>query len=125
MTQERLYPPCVSLCSDTLVIRSQSNEKRTIKVFQSKKRKTITTYVRNITKVIFLVLHVLEVAYNKPIVESQSYTHLQGITRAALNYIGGITDRQVALIDMNKDLFLVSIRIPGFGRVCKIGMRSV
>ncbi|XP_043511974.1 intraflagellar transport protein 80 homolog isoform X3 [Frieseomelitta varia] len=68
MTQERLYPPCVSLCSDTLVIRSQSNEK---------------------------LLHVLEVAYNKPIVESQSYTHLQ-------------------------DLFLVSIRIPGFGRVCKI-----
>lgn len=67
----------------------------------------------------------LEVAYNKPIIESQSYTHLQSITRVALNYIGGITDRQVALIDVNKDLFLVSIRIPGFGRVCKIGTRNV
>ncbi|XP_060811530.1 intraflagellar transport protein 80 homolog isoform X3 [Bombus pascuorum] len=93
ITQERLYPPCVSLCSDTLVIRSQSNEK---------------------------LLHVLEVAYNKPITENQTYTHLQSITRVTLNHVGGITDRQVALIDINKDLFLVSIRIPGFGRVCKI-----
>ncbi|XP_076387112.1 intraflagellar transport protein Oseg5 isoform X4 [Megachile rotundata] len=93
MTQERLYPLCTSLCSDTLVIRSQSNEK---------------------------LLHVLEVAYNKPIVESQPYTHLQSITRVALNHVGGLVDRQVALIDANKDLFLVSIRTTGFGRVCKI-----
>ncbi|KOC63788.1 Intraflagellar transport protein 80 like protein [Habropoda laboriosa] len=93
MTQERLYPPCVSLCSDTLVIRSQSNEKQ---------------------------LYVLEVAYNKPITENQAYTHLQNISRVALNYIGGVNDRQVALIDTNKDLFLVSIRTTGFGRVCKI-----
>ncbi|XP_029033851.1 intraflagellar transport protein 80 homolog isoform X2 [Osmia bicornis bicornis] len=93
MTQERLYPSCISLCSDTLVIRSQSNDK---------------------------ILHVLEVAYNKPIVESQAYTHLQSITRVALNHVGGLTDRQVALIDINKDLFLVSIRASGFGRVCKI-----
>ncbi|OAD57910.1 Intraflagellar transport protein 80 like protein [Eufriesea mexicana] len=93
MTQERLYPPCISLCSDTLVIRSQNNEK---------------------------LLHVLEVAYNKPITESQTYTHLQNISRVALNHIGGVTDRQVALIDINKDLFLVSIRTTGFGRVCKI-----
>ncbi|XP_076755715.1 intraflagellar transport protein Oseg5 [Xylocopa sonorina] len=93
MTQERLYPPCVSLCSDTLVIRSQSNEK---------------------------LLHVLEVAYNKPITENQAYSHLQSITRVSLNHIGGVTDRQVALIDVNKDLFLISIRSTGFGRVCKI-----
>ncbi|CAK9811983.1 Intraflagellar transport protein 80 homolog [Anthophora quadrimaculata] len=93
MIQERLYPPCISLCSDTLVIRSQSNEK---------------------------LLYVLEVAYNKPITESQAYTHLQNISRVALNYIGGVNDRQVALIDINKDLFLVSIRTTGFGRVCKI-----
>ncbi|XP_076675332.1 intraflagellar transport protein Oseg5 isoform X3 [Andrena cerasifolii] len=93
MTQERLYPPCVSLCSDTLVIRSQSNEK---------------------------LLHVLEVAYNKPITETQPYTHLQSIARVVLNHIGGPNDRQVALIDVNKDLFLISIRTTGFGRVCKI-----
>ncbi|XP_033323231.1 intraflagellar transport protein Oseg5 isoform X1 [Megalopta genalis] len=93
MTQERLHPPCVSLCSDTLVIRSQTNEK---------------------------LLHVLEVAYNKPITESQSYVHLQDITRVALNQIGGPNERQVALIDLNKDLFLVSVRSTGFGRVCKI-----
>lgn len=73
-------------------------------------------------KVIFLVLHVLEMAYNKPITESQTYTHLQNITRVVLNHIGGVTDRQVALIDINKDLFLISIRTTGFGRVCKIGM---
>ncbi|CAK9809405.1 Intraflagellar transport protein 80 homolog [Anthophora plagiata] len=93
ITQERLYPPCISLCSDTLVIRSQSNEK---------------------------LLYVLEVAYNKPITENQAYTHLQNISRVALNYIGGVNDRQVALIDINKDLFLVSIRTTGFGRICKI-----
>ncbi|XP_017875268.1 intraflagellar transport protein 80 homolog isoform X2 [Ceratina calcarata] len=93
MTQERIYPPCVSLCSDTLVVRSQSNEK---------------------------LLHVLEVAFNKPITESQAYTHLQSIARVALNHIGGVTDRQVALIDVNKDLFLISIRTTGFGRICKI-----
>ncbi|PBC33240.1 Intraflagellar transport protein [Apis cerana cerana] len=93
MTQERLYSPCISICSDTLVIRSQNNEK---------------------------LLHVLEMAYNKPITESQTYTHLQNITRVALNHIGSVIDRQVALIDINKDLFLVSIRTTGFGRICKI-----
>ncbi|XP_054006433.1 intraflagellar transport protein 80 homolog isoform X2 [Hylaeus anthracinus] len=93
MTQERLHPSCISLCTDTLVLRSQNNEK---------------------------LFHVLEIAYNKPITESQPYTHLQSITRIALNHIGGPTDRQVALIDSNKDLFLVSIRTTGFGRVCKI-----
>ena len=67
----------------------------------------------------------MEVAYNKPIVESQAYTHLQSITRVALNHVGGLTDRQVALIDINKDLFLVSIRASGFGRVCKIGMHFI
>ncbi|XP_043253953.1 intraflagellar transport protein 80 homolog [Colletes gigas] len=93
MTQERLHPPCVSLCTDTLVLRSQTNEK---------------------------LLHVLELAYNKPTTESQPYTHLQSITRVALNHIGGPADRQVALIDVNKDLFLVSVRTSGFGRICKI-----
>lgn len=62
-------------------------------------------------------------AYNKPITESQTYTHLQNITRVALNHIGNVIDRQVALIDINKDLFLVSIRTTGFGRICKIGMQ--
>lgn len=62
-------------------------------------------------------------AYNKPITESQTYTHLQNITRVALNHIGSVIDRQVALIDINKDLFLVSIRTTGFGRICKIGMQ--
>lgn len=27
MTQEPLYPPCISLCFDTLVVRDQKNEK--------------------------------------------------------------------------------------------------
>lgn len=62
-------------------------------------------------------------AYNKPITESQTYTHFQNITRVALNHIGSVIDRQVALIDINKDLFLVSIRTTGFGRICKIGMQ--
>lgn len=68
------------------------------------------------------MLHILEVAYNKPITEGQTHSHLQNVTQVALNQIGGINDRQLALIDVNKDLFLVAIRTTGFGRVCKIGM---
>lgn len=91
-TEEPLCIPCLSLCADTLVIRNQSNEK---------------------------LLHILEISYNKPIVESQSYSHLHGVMQVALSYIS-IKDRQLALIDVNKDLFLIAIRTTGFGRVCKI-----
>ncbi|XP_066597521.1 intraflagellar transport protein 80 homolog [Prorops nasuta] len=93
MTEEPLYPPCISLCSDSLAVRDQNNEK---------------------------VLHILEVAYSKPITEQQPHSHLQNITRLALNQIGSMNDRQLALIDANKDLYLLSIRSSGFGRVCKI-----
>lgn len=70
----------------------------------------------------FLVLHILEVGYNKPIVEGQSYSHLHNVTRAVLNYVGETSKRQLAIIDENKDLFLITIRTTGFGRVCKIGI---
>ncbi|XP_029670092.1 intraflagellar transport protein 80 homolog [Formica exsecta] len=93
-TEEPLYTPCLSLCADTLVIRNQTNEK---------------------------LLHILEISYNKPIVEGQSYSHLHGVMQLALSYIS-IKDRhtQLALIDVNKDLFLIAIRTTGFERVCKI-----
>lgn len=32
LTQEPLYPPCISLCSDTLVIRDQNNMKCKINI---------------------------------------------------------------------------------------------
>lgn len=93
MTQEPLYPPCISLCFDTLVVRDQKNEK---------------------------LLHVLEISYNKPIIEAQSHAHPQSVTQLALNHIGNISDRQLALIDITKDLYLISIRTTGYGRACKI-----
>lgn len=68
------------------------------------------------------MLHILEVSYNKPIVEGQSYSHLHSVSQVALNHIGNISDRQLALIDSSKDLFLIAVRTTGFGRVCKIGM---
>lgn len=68
------------------------------------------------------MLHILEIPYNKPIVEGQSHSHLYTVTQVALNHIGDIKDRQLALIDVNKDLFLVAIRTTGFGRICKIGI---
>lgn len=68
-----------------------------------------------------LVLHVLEISPKKPVTEGQSYTHMHDVISVALNYVGGVTDRQLALIDANRDLFLISIRSAGFGRVCKIG----
>jgi len=70
----------------------------------------------------FLVLHILEIPYNKPIVEGQSYLHLHNVAQVALNYTADIKNRQLALIDVNKDLFLVAMRTVGFGRICKIGM---
>lgn len=67
------------------------------------------------------MLHVLEISSKKPITETQSYTHEQDVVSLALNFVGGITDRQLALIDANRDLYLISVRAAGFARVCKIG----
>ncbi|KAL0124329.1 hypothetical protein PUN28_006277 [Cardiocondyla obscurior] len=92
-SSEPLYPACISLCDDTLVIGNHSNKK---------------------------LLHILEILNNKPIVEGQSYSHLHNVTQVALNYIGDAKDRHIALIDANKDLFLIAIRTTGFGRICKI-----
>ena len=66
-------------------------------------------------------MHVLDVSYAKPITELQSYTHLENVTQLALNHAGGTNNRQLAVIDSNRDLYLVSVRSTGFGRVCKIG----
>lgn len=67
----------------------------------------------------------MEISYKKPIVESQSYSHLHSVMQVALSYIS-VKDRhaQLALIDVNKDLFLIAIRTTGFERVCKIGMNK-
>ncbi|KYQ50045.1 Intraflagellar transport protein 80 like protein, partial [Trachymyrmex zeteki] len=92
-SSEPLHPICISLCADTLVIRNQNNEK---------------------------LLHILEIPHNKPIIEGQSHLHLHNVTQVALNYCGDIKDRQLALIDVNKDLFLIAIKTIGFGRICKI-----
>jgi intraflagellar transport protein 80 len=54
--------------------------------------------------------------------ENQSYSHLYNIIQLALNYTGSVNDRQLALIDVNKDLFLIALRTTGFGKICKIGM---
>lgn len=68
------------------------------------------------------MLHVLELSSNKPAVESQPHLHINNIIQISINYIGGINDRQLAIVDENHDLFLLSIRTSGFGRVCKIGI---
>ncbi|KAL7303838.1 hypothetical protein TKK_0003962 [Trichogramma kaykai] len=96
-TMEPLYAPSVSVCSDTIVVRDQSNYK---------------------------LLHVLEITPKKPITEGQPYTHGQEVLALALNYVGEVADRQLALIDANRDLFLISIRATGFGRVCKIAVMA-
>lgn len=97
ISQELLHPSSISLCSDTLVVRDQSSEK---------------------------LLHVLDISYAKPISELQSYVHLENVKQLALNHVGGINNRQLSVIDINRDLFLVSIRSTGFGRVCKIAVMA-
>ncbi|XP_063974091.1 intraflagellar transport protein 80 homolog [Diachasmimorpha longicaudata] len=93
MSQEPLHPPCIALCSDTLVVRDQTNEK---------------------------LLHILEISNNKPAVEAQPHLHLNNIAEIAINCMGSLNDRQLAFIDINRDLYLVTVRTSGFGRVCKI-----
>ncbi|XP_034936884.1 intraflagellar transport protein 80 homolog isoform X2 [Chelonus insularis] len=93
MTQEPLYPPCIALCSDTLVVRDQTNEK---------------------------LLHILEISHNKPITEAQPHSHTCNISEVAINYAGGPHERQLAFIDINRDLFLITIKASGFGKLCKI-----
>ncbi|XP_058808816.1 intraflagellar transport protein 80 homolog isoform X5 [Phymastichus coffea] len=94
MTAEPLYPPCVSVCCDTIVARDQTNRR---------------------------LVHVLEVSPKKPLAEAQPYAHAQDVTSLGLNYVGGLGDRQLALVDANRDLFLVPVRSAGFGRACRIG----
>jgi len=87
--------------------------------------KSITFVDLNIfcfSHIYFLVLHILEIPHNKPIIEGQSHLHLHNVTQVALSYRGDVKDRQLALIDVNKDLFLIAIRTIGFGRICKIGI---
>ncbi|XP_058808825.1 intraflagellar transport protein 80 homolog isoform X13 [Phymastichus coffea] len=93
MTAEPLYPPCVSVCCDTIVARDQTNRR---------------------------LVHVLEVSPKKPLAEAQPYAHAQDVTSLGLNYVGGLGDRQLALVDANRDLFLVPVRSAGFGRACRI-----
>lgn len=64
----------------------------------------------------------MDISYAKPISELQSYVHLENVRQLALNHVGGINNRQLGIIDINRDLYLVSIRSTGFGRVCKIGI---
>ncbi|XP_057339351.1 intraflagellar transport protein 80 homolog [Microplitis mediator] len=90
---ERLYPPCIALCSDTLVLRDQVNEK---------------------------LLHILELSSNKPVNEIQPHLHTCNINEIAINQIGGINYRQLAFIDVTRDLYLITIRSSGIGRICKI-----
>lgn len=89
-------------------------KRRELFFFLTKRKKKQSIYFLS-------VLHVLEISGKKPITESQPYTHVQDVTSLALNYVGGVNDRQLALVDANRDLFLISIRSAGFGRVCKIG----
>ena len=63
----------------------------------------------------------MDVSYAKPITELQAYTHLENVTQLSLNHVGGTNNRQLAVIDITRDLYLVSVRSTGFGRVCKIG----
>ncbi|KAG8035853.1 hypothetical protein G9C98_002979 [Cotesia typhae] len=90
---EPLYPPCIALCSDTLVLRDQANEK---------------------------LLHILELSSNKPVNETHPHLHTCNVNEIAINRIGGAHDRQLAFIDVTRDLFLITIRSTGFGRICKI-----
>ncbi|CAG5078654.1 Similar to Ift80: Intraflagellar transport protein 80 homolog (Rattus norvegicus) [Cotesia congregata] len=96
---EALYPPCIALCSDTLVL-------------------LFFFIIINLLGI--SVLHILELSSNKPVNETHPHLHTCNVNEIAINRIGGAHDRQLAFIDVTRDLFLITIRSSGFGRICKI-----
>nr|XP_019943476.1 PREDICTED: intraflagellar transport protein 80 homolog isoform X2 [Paralichthys olivaceus] len=85
----------VSLSNDTIAIRDQSDE-----------------------KVIFL----FDALSGKPLDDGKPLTHKLEVVEIALDQCGPSTERKIAFIDKNRDLYLTSVRHLGREpKICKIG----
>uniref|UniRef100_A0A3Q3BNH0 Intraflagellar transport 80 homolog (Chlamydomonas) n=1 Tax=Kryptolebias marmoratus TaxID=37003 RepID=A0A3Q3BNH0_KRYMA len=95
MRADILNAQSVSLSNDTLAVRDKSDEK---------------------------VILFFDVLTGKALGDGKPFTHKMEVVEIALDQCGPSTERKVALIDKNRDLYLTSVRHLGREpKVCKIG----
>ncbi|KAK2847315.1 hypothetical protein Q5P01_010314 [Channa striata] len=101
MRADILNAQAVSLSNDTIAIRHKSDEK---------------------------VILLFDVLTGKPLSDGKPLTHELEVVEIALDQCGPSTERKIALIDKNRDLYLTSVRHLGREpKICKIGsmVRSI
>ncbi|XP_077396712.1 intraflagellar transport protein 80 homolog isoform X2 [Festucalex cinctus] len=95
MRADMLNAQCVALSNDTVAIRDKSDEK---------------------------VILLFDALTGKPLGDGKSLTHKLEVVEVALDQCGPSTERKIALIDKNRDLYLTSVRYLGREpKICKIG----
>ncbi|XP_072771128.1 intraflagellar transport protein 80 homolog isoform X2 [Nerophis lumbriciformis] len=95
MRADVLNAQCVSLSNDTFAIRDKSDEK---------------------------VILLFDALTGKSLGDGKSLTHKMEVVEIALDQCGPSTERKIALIDKNRDLYLTSVRYLGREpKICKIG----
>uniref|UniRef100_A0AAQ5Y8Z3 Intraflagellar transport 80 homolog (Chlamydomonas) n=1 Tax=Amphiprion ocellaris TaxID=80972 RepID=A0AAQ5Y8Z3_AMPOC len=95
MRADILNAQCVSLSNDTIAIRDKSDEK---------------------------VILLFDALTGKALGDGKPLTHKLEVVEIALDQCGPSTERKIALIDKNRDLYLTSVRHLGREpKICKIG----
>ena len=68
------------------------------------------------------VIHLFELGTARSLVHAPPITHAAGVTEIALNQAGSPGERQLVLVDRNRDMFLTNIRgSPAMKRLSKLG----
>ncbi|PSN36206.1 hypothetical protein C0J52_07301 [Blattella germanica] len=94
MQPETLNAACVSLSPDTIVVRDQADDK---------------------------LLHIFELGTARSLVEAPPLRHSGGVIEVALNQAGSPSERQLVLVDKNRDLYLTYVRGSSKVKLRKLG----
>ena len=62
-----------------------------------------------------LVVHLFDASTGKGLNEKKPFTHTAEIIQVALNQVGSVNDRKLAILDKNHDLYLYQVRKTGPG----------
>ncbi|XP_076064271.1 intraflagellar transport protein Oseg5 [Oratosquilla oratoria] len=96
MRTDVLNSRTVSLANDTIVVRDKTDEK---------------------------LVHLFDATTGKPLNDGKPWAHKLDILHVALNQAGGPQERQMAVVDKNRDLYLCPVRRSGImGRAFKLGV---
>ncbi|XP_023711172.2 intraflagellar transport protein 80 homolog isoform X2 [Cryptotermes secundus] len=95
MQPETFNPACVSISPDTIAVRDQTDEK---------------------------LVHLFELGTARSLVDAPPIRHGGGVVEIALNQAGSPGERQLVLVDKNRDMYLTNIRGSAtLKRLCKLG----